>query len=1113
MYAQSCPSLKDQKNGEGNARVDCGYLSGTNCIDLTASFPTLASTDSYAVSSTPYTPYGDYNDGTQLDIYPLEPVRDEDYLKRINFNNSSFFGSKSFEFSFYGKKYDSFIISSNGFVSFRSDIEEGDFSSSDFAGQTIPTTMVPKLSVFGVYQDVEFVKGESTISIKVVDSYPCRKLVINFFRARIVGTNQYTTSQIVLQELTGDIYVYVKDKPFPDHSARRKSSVIGVSNNTGDGVAPATRNTGIWAASNECWHFSPNGPNMTREIQWYNNGVRMASSYNNKLKVNVCPKLDVEQYKAIAVYTLDSGDIIKAEREINYYFSGDFPVTTDVTDIICSGATGSYYQSNYYSKILSPTTASNPYGPRLVSNFNFKFYDTRALAQSGATAPIDPALALQNNKIYYVRVENKSNPTSCSTVIAFKIEDVNNVLLTNVVDICSDNLTNYLLSNLTCQLFDASFKPTSIRYKIDNITGPFVTTGNLTAASKIFVYADTSCGEIIYGPITVNVKMGAPVLPVPNPININLCDIVIPGKNPPLRETNFDWNKFFEKNSIVFSADPDATVTVHKTEIDAQRNTGKMNYVDEGVLAADYTYDLWVRVQPGDFTTTGCTTRCSSIAKITVRVEFNKIIINVNDADKDTKPDSADVFDVEDVNLYLCKSASNRNIDPGTDFNNLVQITKPTAGAGIYRYFYRTLKDATDSLAIPIPEASLPNEVLLSTDTIKTYFVKYSLGVDPTPNDNHCYVIKQFVYNVENFQILSNATPFQVCDRKVNLLNYVNRILGSMQSQNPKPEVKFYLNPGDTTDVTSLDLDAATPGKSVYVRITSQYNTSCVSDLIEFKFVLKEIELLRNEVTLNINCDDNADGKIYVNLKKYEAEFSSDSSLIKQYFRNYNPANNSFTNPIPTAELENFLTVYSGQQIIYVRFSQTGATCTTMAKIIINVNITNTPIKLKPNRILLRCNFVGQSAIFNLNDIIPRIYDPSNPEYSTLINNVYFYLNEVDAQNDNSRIANPDSYSIPVTESRKPIWVRFESKAGCKSLEVFTIKVVNPADIKFTKPEPPIAICDDNLDGIYTFDLRAWVNAKIESSVPGDSFLNDYESTLGADYSFQLSAGGADLTS
>ena len=112
----------------------------------------------------------------------------------------------------------------------------------------------------------------------------------------------------------------------------------------------------------------------------------MASSYNNKLKVNVCPKLDVEQYKAIAVYTLDSGDIIKAEKEINYYFSADFPVTTDVTDIICSGATGSYYQRNYYSKILSPTTASNPYGPRLVSNFNFKFYDTRALAQSGATA-------------------------------------------------------------------------------------------------------------------------------------------------------------------------------------------------------------------------------------------------------------------------------------------------------------------------------------------------------------------------------------------------------------------------------------------------------------------------------------------------------------------------------------------------------------------------------------------------------------------------------------------------------------------------------------------------------------------------------------------------------
>lgn len=1121
MYAQVCPSLVDQKNGEGNVKVDCGYLSGTNCIDLIASFPTLASTDSYAVSSTPYTPYGDYNDGTQLDIYPVEPVRDEDYLKRISFNNPSFFSSKSFEFSFYGKKYDSFIISSNGFISFRSDIAEGDFSSSDFGGQTIPTTMVPTLSVFGVYQDVEFVKGESTISIKVEGAYPCRKLVVNFYRARIVGTNQYTTSQIVLEELTGDIYVYVKDKPLPDNSARRKSSVIGVSDNTGDGVAPATRNTGIWSASNEGWHFSPNGPNMTREIQWYNNGVRMAAAYNNKLRINVCPKLDVEQYKAIAVYTLANGDVIKAEKEINYFFSGDFPIATDVTDIICSGSTGVYYQSNYYSKILSPTTPSNPYGPRSVSNFNFKFYDTRPLAQSGATAPIDPALALQNNKIYYVRVENKSNPTTCFTVIAFKIEDVNNVLLANVVDICSDNLVGITLSKLRCQLFDASFKPTSIKYKIDNTSGPFVTTANLTAASKIYVYATTSCGEIIYGPITINITTGAPLLPVPNPININLCDIVIPGKNPPLKETDFDWQKYFKKNGIVFSNDPDAIITVHPTKELAADGKNAMNYIDEGspLPSKDYTYTLGVRVTPSTVDPTLCKNECSSSTEITVRVEFSKIIINVDDADKDAKPDDPEVFDVEDVNLYLCKSTVDRTIDPGTDFNSFVQITKPTAGAGIYRYFYRTLKDATDSLAIPILESSLPHEVLLSTDKIKTYFVKYSLGVDPTPNANHCYVIKQFVYNVENFQVLSNAAPFQVCSPNnqlitIKLSDYINRILAGMQSQNPKPEVKFYLDPGGTTEITTLDLDATTPSKSVYVRITSGYNPSCISDLIEYKFVLKGIELLKNEVTLNITCDDDADGKIYVNLKKYETEFASDPSLIKQYYRNYNPANGSFTNPIPAAELENFETVSSGQQIIYIRFSQTGSTCTAMAKIIINVNITNTPIKLRSNRFLLRCNIVGQSAIFNLNDIISRIYDPSNPEYSSLVDNVYFYVDEVDAKNDKNRIPNPDNYSIPVTESRKQIWVRFESKTGCKSIEVFTIKVINPADIKFTnQPEPPIIICDDNLDGKYTFDLRAWVNAKIDSSVPGSSFLNDYENTLGADYSFQLSSGGTDLTS
>ncbi|WP_300671198.1 T9SS type B sorting domain-containing protein [Soonwooa sp.] len=1116
IYGQICPTLKDQHGGfGGSVKLDCNYLNTNNCIDLFATFPTLSGSETYNVSSTPYAPYANYAGGQVLDIYGSESIRDEDFVKRINFNDSQFFGSKAFVFSYYGKVYDSFIISSNGFITFRNDLQENDYSPSDFEGHQIPSANLPKLAIFGVYQDLEFVKGESTISIDVVDDYPCRKLVINFNNVRIVGTNQHSTSQIVLQELTSVVDIFVKDKPTPDSTANRKSAIIGLTDNSYQGIAAPGRNGSVWAASNEGWRFQPSGADMLRNIQWFNNGQKLGGN-DNKLQVNVCPKLDVEQYSAKAFYKLKNGDVLEVEKEIVFKFSLDYPLVKDVTQPICNGAVTTYHQNDFYESLLVPSLPNNEFGVRGSSAFNYKFYLSPSDAELGIVPPLNPAVALDNNVKYHVRVENKTNP-ACYRVAFVKIEDATDALLTHSVQVCESMKKDYDLSKLLCQLFDSSFQPTAVKFRIDSPTGAFVTKADLTGTTKIYVVATTSCGDITLGPIDVVITTGPPILSIPDPIMINICDVVIPGMNPPLRETDFKWTKFFKDHSIVFTADPDAIITVHQTEDDAKNNIGIMNYVDEGDPLKDYTYELWVRITPSEQDTTLCKTQCSSIVKINVKAQFEKIIVNINDADEDSVPDDPTKFDTEDANIYLCKSAVDRQINLDADFQNIIKVTQPVNAVGLTKRFYANLDDAIlDTLGVA---NILPQQILLANEVSKTFYAKYSKGTDP---DSRCYVIVRLVYSVETFPVLNPTNPIIICTKNneavtKNLIDYTNQILATMIFQQPKPDVKYYEDSAGTNEITQVSLDSTTPIKSVFVKITSGYNTSCQSDLLEYKFSLKSIDVLKDEITVSINCDDNADGKIFVDLTKYAPQFLTDPTDVNnkvQYFRNFNPTTNFLSNEI-IGSLNNFELPFSGQETIYLKIGKTTSDCYTVAKIIFNVNVTNTPIKLKDKQYLLRCNVTNQILDFNLEEIIPKIYDETNPPLSGFITHVYFYESQSDAEADvvTARIPNPTVYPLNVTDVRKVLWVRFESNQGCYSVKSFGIRITNPNETDFAvKPEPKIPICNDKLDGNYTFNLRDWVNAKIANSLPGNSFLNDYEATLGVKFTFHISPTSPALT-
>lgn len=118
-----------------------------------------------------------------------------------------------FTFNFYGNNYTDFIISSNGYISFRTSLAGSSSAWSISSG--IPTNANIKNTVCGVFMDLLFSAG-GTIAYGVAGVAPSRKLVVNFCEAGYFSTSscpgQNTTFQIILYETSNIIEIHTKKK-------------------------------------------------------------------------------------------------------------------------------------------------------------------------------------------------------------------------------------------------------------------------------------------------------------------------------------------------------------------------------------------------------------------------------------------------------------------------------------------------------------------------------------------------------------------------------------------------------------------------------------------------------------------------------------------------------------------------------------------------------------------------------------------------------------------------------------------------------------------------------------------------------------------------------------
>lgn len=161
-----------------------------------------------------------------------------------------------FTFDFYGTTYSQIVVSTNGYIDFRTSMANApspwSFSTS------IPDTNFPvKNSILGCYHDMNNADGQGTITYGIYGTAPYRKFVVVYHNNSHFQCNATVKSsfQMILQETTNIIEVQLVDKQVCNtwNSGRAVTGLIDLAG--GMAIAAPGRNTGIWTAYHEGWRF------------------------------------------------------------------------------------------------------------------------------------------------------------------------------------------------------------------------------------------------------------------------------------------------------------------------------------------------------------------------------------------------------------------------------------------------------------------------------------------------------------------------------------------------------------------------------------------------------------------------------------------------------------------------------------------------------------------------------------------------------------------------------------------------------------------------------------------------------------------------------------------
>ncbi len=153
-----------------------------------------------------------------------------------------------FEFGFYGDRYTEFYISSNGFITFSDEGEDGCCN-----GQTLPDTSEPNNLIAFDWNDINPEDG-GTMRYTTIGTAPNRILIMDWDSVtHIDDDNDITTTQVKLFEGTNRIEIHTTNIPL---TADDKTQGLENIDGTAAIIVPG-RNAANWGATNDYVAFVP----------------------------------------------------------------------------------------------------------------------------------------------------------------------------------------------------------------------------------------------------------------------------------------------------------------------------------------------------------------------------------------------------------------------------------------------------------------------------------------------------------------------------------------------------------------------------------------------------------------------------------------------------------------------------------------------------------------------------------------------------------------------------------------------------------------------------------------------------------------------------------------
>ncbi len=372
LSAQSCFSV-----AAGNdTTISCLQA----CLDLKARIPDVRTSETYSVTSIPYTPYA-----YTTPFGTTDPLVDAD----DNFSDSFFL---PFPFCFYGDTYNKICVGSNGVITF--DVftnarrpESYVINSSNtipFAGgvpNDINVFYAPKASIFLAYYDMNPLTSppEHKIEWRVEGSAPCRRFVVSYYHLGNFETvpcpnaTNLCTMQAVLYEGSGIIDVFYQNKPACTASGNGAGvSIAGVQNWKQDAaVTPVGKNCTVWTAVNEGYRYVPSGPtSLLNRVELWKNGALVSTGTtspvgNGELEAlftNICQTEDSMSYVVRAFYQQCDNPAIETEgSDTIIVYKTLNPISVTVTPATCPAS------GNGQITVTSPLGANIEYSSDAVN--------------------------------------------------------------------------------------------------------------------------------------------------------------------------------------------------------------------------------------------------------------------------------------------------------------------------------------------------------------------------------------------------------------------------------------------------------------------------------------------------------------------------------------------------------------------------------------------------------------------------------------------------------------------------------------------------------------------------------------------------------------------------